>query len=97
MDEDLGSNHADDMGPRHVDPSTDMDSQSIATASESALLSPTVSESVLSTTDVWPQTGGDGTQPSHAGPLPEGLVAGLNDPTKVKKRSRKPAPLGKRA
>lgn len=91
MEEELGSNHGEDHISRHADSTDPTDSQA---PGEGAMLSPTISESLMSSAD-WPQTGGDGSStPADAGPLPEGLVAGLKDASNVKKRTRKAAPLG---
>ena len=95
MEEELGSNHGEDTAPRLTD---NTDTGSLArtdiAAPDGSMLSPTISESLMTSAD-WPQPGGDGSMPPDAGPLPEGLVAGLLDPAKAKKRTRKPAPLGK--
>lgn len=95
MEEELGSNHGEDTASRLTD---NTDTGSLArtdiAAPDGSMLSPTISESLMNSAD-WPQPGGDGSMPPDAGPLPEGLVAGLLDPAKAKKRTRKPAPLGK--
>lgn len=96
----MGSSNADDLLP----PPTESDQQSVppldsteaSNPDSSALLSPAIRDSLGTSAENWPQPGTESAnQATDSTALPEGLVTGLIDPAKAKKRTRKPAPIGK--